>query len=886
MLPHGPTASQRRYIDIYDVHNLFPEKRLRERGGKSEIRIPCPVHNGDDDNCVIVQEPGGGLRAYCKSHECSGKTIILTLVERIKGPKPAASSSFHPARADPRQPSRKASDSSQPAVPEGQKVHRRKELSRQHYKCQAADGRTATHTRINYDDESKSFYWKPSGIKATEFLYVKGDEKGDRIVVTEGEKAADAVAKAMPEVRILGTTTGAQSAPDRDTLRAFVGEMVDIVLWPDNDNQGADHMRRIAEALAEIGKEVRKVSVEGIVQKGDAADVITEQVRPRVESAAPWKCDAPSVRPKARPDNLVPLLTNSDPYPVEALGKFSEATSRLHTVIQAPMPMCAGGVLASLALCSQGAFDVGVGGLLLPTSLSILVIAESGAGKTPVEKAVLYAVRKREEEEERQYRKDLKAHRVEVLRRKENDEEPPEAPLPPKYLQSDVTVEALQRRLKIAAHGTIGVFTSEAGRLLAGYSLSGQRMSRGLAVYSDLYDGNEISVERVTEGGSFTLYRRRVSCFWGVQPRVAKRFMTDDVVADQGMLGRFLVAHCDTMPPRTWKTVNLLEEQPIKDLFDAQLALLDKGLGAKQLDEGTDRPILGLEEEALEAWEAAYNGVEERYTNSTTGTAVKAYWGKAAGHVLRIAAVLTVGHAERSISRRRIQDALAIVTWYGGDLSRATEAARVPESAKKAEALRAWLADQSVAGVVKREDGFVTTRLIQQFAPAAIRVSGADGIRTLMAILIRAGYDITTVPDARGWQVGNMILDDADSRYSCYTATNGMEKGAEPATESATPATNGVASVGVVAPCSNACSSLKSAQLKDCSNVAGVAGVGDTNEPTLVSSKPEGSDPGHENQCERCGERGHPLRTYPRDDRRPGHVCKDWKACEARQKLC
>ena len=70
MPKQGSSGSQHRCIDIHDVQALYSNKRLRERGGDLEIRIPCPVHNGTDDNCLVLQGAGGRLRAFCKAHQC------------------------------------------------------------------------------------------------------------------------------------------------------------------------------------------------------------------------------------------------------------------------------------------------------------------------------------------------------------------------------------------------------------------------------------------------------------------------------------------------------------------------------------------------------------------------------------------------------------------------------------------------------------------------------------------------------------------------------------------------------------------------------------------------------------------------------------------------
>jgi hypothetical protein len=89
------------------------------------------------------------------------------------------------------------------------------------------------------------------------------------VVVTEGEKAADALAGVHPAT--LGTVTGASGAPDAEALEVLRGRSV--VLWPDNDPEGREHMKRVAERVRGVASEVRIFEWEEAPEKGaDAAD--------------------------------------------------------------------------------------------------------------------------------------------------------------------------------------------------------------------------------------------------------------------------------------------------------------------------------------------------------------------------------------------------------------------------------------------------------------------------------------------------------------------------------------------------------------------------------------------------------------------------------------
>lgn len=91
-----------------------------------------------------------------------------------------------------------------------------------------------------------------------------------RVVVTEGEKAADAVWAAG--IAAVGTVCGASSTPGPAVAALFAG--VRVALWPDADPIGRDHMGRFGRALELAGvAELRVVDWRDAPEHGDAADV-------------------------------------------------------------------------------------------------------------------------------------------------------------------------------------------------------------------------------------------------------------------------------------------------------------------------------------------------------------------------------------------------------------------------------------------------------------------------------------------------------------------------------------------------------------------------------------------------------------------------------------
>ncbi len=155
--------------------------------------------------------------------------------------------------------------------------------------------------RDNPDGRKKTILWEPAGTKSKSVIYLAKDSTAAKqFVITEGEPAADACAKAMNgTTEVFGTVCGAKCTPDRDLLERLVRrhnyELA--VLWPDNDTPGQAHMRNIADVLSQINPEMEIRFVkppEGSREKFDAADCSSnKQIRDLVAES-----QVPSKRPK------------------------------------------------------------------------------------------------------------------------------------------------------------------------------------------------------------------------------------------------------------------------------------------------------------------------------------------------------------------------------------------------------------------------------------------------------------------------------------------------------------------------------------------------------------------------------------------------------------
>ncbi len=110
------------------------------------------------------------------------------------------------------------------------------------------------------------------------------------VLVTEGEKAADAAALLFPDAVCI-TSQGGSKAPGKSDWTPLQGRRVTI--WPDHDEPGAGYAAKVAELVTLAGAEVvRTVEVPGDWPKGwDLADALPDGVAP--ERLAELLADAP-----------------------------------------------------------------------------------------------------------------------------------------------------------------------------------------------------------------------------------------------------------------------------------------------------------------------------------------------------------------------------------------------------------------------------------------------------------------------------------------------------------------------------------------------------------------------------------------------------------------
>lgn len=162
-----------------------------------------------------------------------------------------------------------------------------REGNKRHYRVRDRAGRIlAVHHREDTSGEAgskKRVWWSTpdgkgglGGLKSDALPLWGAEAVGsvpldEPVVVCEGEKAASALT--YRGIAAIGTVTGAAGTPASESLAVLSGRPV--VLWPDSDEDGVAHMRRVGKLLSRLREpptEIRWYEWEEATDKGDAAD--------------------------------------------------------------------------------------------------------------------------------------------------------------------------------------------------------------------------------------------------------------------------------------------------------------------------------------------------------------------------------------------------------------------------------------------------------------------------------------------------------------------------------------------------------------------------------------------------------------------------------------
>ena len=471
------------------------------------------------------------------------------------------------------------------------------------------------------------------------------------------------------------------------------------------------------------------------------------------------------------PEPLRRPLPPAEPYPLEALGDvLGGAAKAIHAVVQAPAGLCGQSVLAAASLAAQAHADVRIDGRVEPLSLWHVTVGDSGERKSGADKWALQAHREVERADADAYRQASTAHEVTLASHKaaaraaergkdadtiraslERLGAAPEPPLSPLLLLPEATLEGLHKLFQ-TGRGSLGLFNDDAGDFLDGHAMNRENRTKSAAGFSKLWDSGEFSRIRAGDGAA-KFYGRRLAMHVMVQPVIAERVLSDDVLTGQGFLPRCLVAWpASTVGTRTYHDGDLSSDPALVRYWSRMKDLLTAPLPLREGSRNELEPrALTLAPEAKAYWIEVHNAIEADMASEFSQ--VKAWASKAASQVARIAGVLTIVEEPGAnvIRLDTVKRAARLAMCHLKEAARVVGTASVPAKVRHAEALLAWC----------RETG--RTRLystdVQKNGPNCIRTNEAFTAAAEVLELagwaerIEGGEELDGRQRARVWRV-------------------------------------------------------------------------------------------------------------------------------------
>jgi putative DNA primase/helicase len=317
------------------AHALGRGAERREGAG---WRTWCPHHESSGDHktpSLSVADKGGKVVWYCRSAGCTQAEILAALQARglLNGSGNGQSTW------------RQESANGKVWGP----------ITRDDVRVKGSV--LATHCRIDLPRRPgetkarKTVWWESNGskglkgLKTTDFP-LHGTERlaelpdGAVVIVCEGEKATKSlIARGVAAV---GTVTGDAATPSDAVLVSLARYRP--ALWPDNDDGGREHMRRIAARLQALGitplkidwKDAPKINDDAADFSGSAEDLLK-----LINSALPWPPEESATAEEAEPDDgaaskspvLGVLASEVEVKPIDWLRRPYFTRGKLHEVV-------------------------------------------------------------------------------------------------------------------------------------------------------------------------------------------------------------------------------------------------------------------------------------------------------------------------------------------------------------------------------------------------------------------------------------------------------------------------------------------------------------------------------------------------------------------------
>lgn len=402
--------------------------------------------------------------------------------------------------------------------------------------------------------------------------------------------------------------------------------------------------------------------------------------------------------------------------------------------IKAPRALVFSSALTAIATASQGLIDVcKPNGQIVPASLMLLTVANSGERKSTAENVFLRGVRRFQDEMDVVHQKVLsdwsarqsiwEARRKAILKEtlllgnKDGDEACKQlmshqacAPVKPrrfKFLYEDATSEALFLGLHQNIP-TAGLISSEGGGVLTGKAFN------DLSKQNALWSGDVITVDRVSSESYEVRARLTVSLM--VQENSFFSYMEKhgERSRGSGLWARFLVCN-----PRSTQGTRLIEGGDVRwnccEVFSERVRGVLNDSVEFLTDPAKSRLVVGFSQAAAQRWVNVFNAVESEIRPGGRYFGMGDHASKLADNIARVAALFHFFEkGVGDIALETLEAAVDVCFWYSDEFLRMF--ASLPQEEVDAHELDSWLQ-------IKRESGerFLTKNSILQKGPGQLR---------------------------------------------------------------------------------------------------------------------------------------------------------------------
>lgn len=633
---------------------------------RGEFRARCPAHSGNSDNSLSIKEGDDG-RALLTCHaNCGLHDIVNALGLGVVDLFAHNGSSAGSAKKATRKTSSEKKDEEEKPLttddlPDGT-----------YWEFTAPSGEVLyvqRHKREYYQKIGEDL-WKKGLAGVSQVLYnlhelVDGVRAGKTIYHLEGPKDVET---AREKLGVVATTSGGVKTWRPEYRSFYTG--ADVVVIPDNDDEGRGYAATVARDLLQVAKSVKVLALPGLPEKGDLTDWLDaghtkEELSRLVDTAevftpeeeAPWPEPVPV---EVKLPDVMEFDSSLLPSPLrEWVVDVSERMDNAP-----PDFTAAATVVVTAALLGR---RVGIrpkrqdDWLVCPNLWGGLV-GPPASMKSPALEQVVKPVKRLAAEAQEAHEEALKEHTLDMMvaeaekgalrkklentakkvasgeasrgnleevRQEIEDLEEPESPRERRYTTNDATIEKIAEILRDNPDGIL-YYRDELMGWLRSLDKAGRESDR--AFYLEAWNGNgSFSVDRIGRG-SLHVPAVCVSVLGGIQPGPLTTYVGDaleEAEKADGLLQRFQVLVYpdlrDYDPVDRWP--NLEAKNRAHEVFKGLANLNAEAFGAV-VDEEGEVPYVRFDADAQEIFDAWRADFEPRFRGGDLPAAIESHFMK------------------------------------------------------------------------------------------------------------------------------------------------------------------------------------------------------------------------------------------------------------------